>query len=487
MNQLLITSVILIATPPSADEIDQIAKRAIDRWGVPGLALVIVENDRVVHLKGYGVSSIDDRTPVTSDTIFPLASCTKPLTATLLASLVDDRVLGWNDPVRKHLPDFLLKDRFATERATIRDLLCHRTGLGSHALLWYQSPLSIEDRIRKLAILEPAADFRTEFHYQTVAFGAAGIAGSMAAEKPWAKLMAERVFQPLGMAATTAVEPDDAKFLAAPHLRGRDGVVRRIPRYSLKQPDPAGSVHSTARDLGQFLRMQLAAGSLDGKQIISEIRIRDLQQANVIIPKEGASEQLNPETVQIGYGLGWIVQDYRARKMVLHGGAIDGFRSHLVVFPHSHLGIGVLSNLDSVLCNYALAHTLADRFLDATPRNWIDEIFAFEENGKKQDARRSLLMKARRPADAQPIMPLKDYVGVYEDEAFGSCEVTMTDGELQLTLRKMKSKLEHYAGHVFLADEPPFRDAPVEFVSGPDGGIRELRLLGHVFVLKKRR
>jgi len=486
MSAALLLSLAFLALPPAAEEIDRHVQTALDRWQTPGLALVIVHNDRIVHLQGYGREALEAKAPVTADTVFPLASCSKPFTAALLAMLVDDGKLRWDDPVRKHLPDFQLKDPWATERATVRDLLCHRTGIGPHPLLWYQSPLSMEERIRKLALLEPDSEFRTEFHYQTVAFGAAGLAGERAAGKLWADLMSERVFEPLGMTSSSAVEPTQAKSLARPHIRGRDGVIRGMPRYSLKQPDPAGSVHSTARDLSRFLRMQLAEGSLDGKPLLSAARIRDLQQANVIVPMEGLSAQLNPETVQIGYGLGWIIQDYRGRKMILHGGAIDGFRSHLVMFPEAQLGIGILSNLDSVLCNFALANVLADRFLELKPRGWFDEIAKLEETVAKQDARRSKLLRARRPANAQPLVPLKDYVGVYEDPAYGPCEVTLTDRGLEVALRSMRSPLELYAGHLFLADEPPFRDAPFEFVSAADGTIRELHFLHRTFLRKAK-
>lgn len=486
MGSFLLAATVLLALPPTTDEIDRIVQSALERWSIPGLALVVVENDRVILLKGYGRESLNGKPLVSPDTVFPLASCSKPLTTTMLAALVDDGKLAWNDPVRKHLPYFQLKDPLASERATIRDLLCHRTGLGPHPLLWYHSPLSIEDRVRKLALLQPNTDFRTDFQYQTVAFGAAGLAAEQASGSTWPKLMTEKVFLPLGMASSSSAVPKNAKALAQPHQRGRDGVIRQIPRYPLDDPDPAGSIHTTARDLAPFLRMQLAEGRFEGKQIIAPERVRELQQPNIVIPMEGLATQLNPETVQISYGLGWIVQDYRGRKMTLHGGAIDGFRAHLVLVPEASLGIGVLSNLDGALGNIAVANAIVDRFLGATPRDWCAEIWNFEEGNRQRDAKRSLVLRKQRPADAQPLKALRDYAAVYEDEAYGVCEIVQAEKGLELRWRTMRSALEHYVGHVFIADDPPFREAPIEFITAKDGSIRELRFLDRSFVRKEK-
>lgn len=469
------------AAMPTGDEIDALVDAVRERWQVPGLALVVVQDDRVVHLKGYGRISLDDKTLVSPDTVFPLASCTKPLTTAILASLVDDGKLAWNDPVGKHLPDFRLKDPLANDRATLRDLLCHRTGLGPHPLLWYQSPLSIEERVRKLALLTPVADFRTEFHYQAVAFAAAGLAAERTAGVPWSKLLQDRLAEPLGMTRTFPVEPRGDVVLAQPHARGRDGVVRAVPRYSLRSPDPAGSAHTTARDLSAFLRMLLATGTFEGKSILSAPRIDDLQQPSMVVPMDAAAQRLNPETVQITYGLGWVVQDFRGRKMILHGGAIDGFRAHLTLLPEARLGIAVLSNLDGALANFALSNSLVDRVLDVPPRDWIGDFAEIEDLERRRDRHRSAMLRKRRPANAQPLAKLTDYVGVFGDDVYGPVEIVIEKDALELRWRSMRSPLEHYTGHLFLADEPPFRDAAVEFVPSPMGAIDEVRILDRAF------
>ena len=155
---------------PTTQEIDAILESGRDAWHIPGMAAVVVQNGKIVYLKGLGVKRLGGSEPLTPDTVFPLASCTKPFTALALARLVDDGTIGWDDLVHKHLPDLHLKDPCADERMTLRDLLCHRTGMGRHDPLWYRSPWTASERLSKLVLLDPESDFRTRFEYQPVLF-----------------------------------------------------------------------------------------------------------------------------------------------------------------------------------------------------------------------------------------------------------------------------------------------------------------------------
>jgi CubicO group peptidase (beta-lactamase class C family) len=480
MSSVIFACALCFAAVPSAADIDRAAERAIEKFQVPGLALAIVCDDRVVHLKGYGVSSLNSKKPVTPDTVFPLASCSKPFTSALLASLAGDGKLDWDDRVQKHVPYFRLKDPLASERATLRDLVCHRTGLGPHPLLWYRSSRSLEERVRSLALLDPASDFRAQFHYQTIAFGAAGLAAESAGGAPWSDLLTTRILRPLGMAATTPVEPADSRSLAAPHRRSRIGVVAAIDRYPLSLPDPAGSVHSTARDLASFLRLQLNDGKLGDTVVVPASRLRQTHEPNVVIPMNDFARRINPETVQICYGLGWIVQDYRGQPMLLHGGAIDGFRSHLMLLPRQRAGIAIVSNLDSSLCNYALANQLSDMILETTGRDWIGEIAAREAQDIAADARRAAELRSRRLASARPPRPLGDYVGDFTDDAYGSCSIELRDKTLHFTWRGMRWPLEYLSDQVFLVNGSSLVDAPVIF-DERNGRIVALRFAERTF------
>src|SRR5262249_29752124 len=180
------------------DRIDRLVTEALEAWDAPGAAVVIVSPDRVIHLKGYGVREVNGK-PVTPDTIFPLASCSKAFTATLMAALADDHKLAWDDPVRKHLPQFHLSDRSAYALVTLRDLLCHRTGVRSHDVWCNRTRWSQSEWIGRVGRLPLSRPFRTEMQYQTIMYVAAGHAAASAGGKPWDELLRERLLKPLGM------------------------------------------------------------------------------------------------------------------------------------------------------------------------------------------------------------------------------------------------------------------------------------------------
>ena len=229
------------------NQIDKLALEALRAWNVPGAALVIVNRDGVVLLKGYGVREIHGK-PVTPDTIFPLASCSKAFTTSLMASLVDDGKLKWDDPVRNYLPDFHLSDPHADALVTLRDLAAHRTGVGSHDILWYRAPWSQDELIRRVSKLPLSRPFRTEMQYQTIMYIAAGKAAARAGGKPWEVLLRERLLKPLGMkdVALTTTAAENHSDRASGHRPGKDGKLVVVPWYSQPVPNPAGSVHASA-------------------------------------------------------------------------------------------------------------------------------------------------------------------------------------------------------------------------------------------------
>ncbi len=377
--------------------IDSVVQKTMQAWHVPGLALVIVRDDRLVYLKGFGVREVGKPDPVTADTVFPIASCTKPFTTLAMGMLVDDQRLGWDDPVRKHLPYFHLADPLADQAVTLRDLVTHRTGLGGHDLLWYGSGWPLAERIKHAGKLDLAIPFRSGFRYQVVMFGAAGLAAAKAAGTTWQDLVTKRILDPLGMQATRCTYPgDDAADLASPHRMDPAGDVQVMPRFIDTEPDPAGSIHSTAHDLAAFLRFQLGDGTWEGKRLISAANLAEPQTGQVALPLVGAAKTMNPETLFLNYGMGWIVQDYRGKKLVMHGGAIDGFRAHLTLVPEARLGIGLLSNLDGGLANLAISNSLVDLLLGLPTRDWSRHYLKlFDESEREAQARAKKLRDYR--------------------------------------------------------------------------------------------
>src|SRR6266536_3608366 len=209
MKRPLLVSLLLVfllvvpagAREPAADAaaIDAVVNQALQRWHVPGCAVAIVKGERIVYLKGYGVKELGKADRVTPDTLFGIGSCTKAVTATAIALLVEEKKMGWDDPVRKHVPFFRLSDPLADRDVTLRDLLCHRSGLSRHEYLWYRAPWSLEETVRRIGHVEPTHSFRSRYEYNNIAYITLGLAIGSASGMPWNEFVQKRLFTPLGM------------------------------------------------------------------------------------------------------------------------------------------------------------------------------------------------------------------------------------------------------------------------------------------------
>ncbi len=472
------------AQAPTEAKIDELARAAMKHWHVPGLALVIVHEDRIVYLKGHGVRQLGGADPVTPDTVFPIASCSKSFASLALAMQVSEGKASWDDRVRKHIPFFRLADPHADALVTLRDLLAHRTGLGLHDFLWYRAGVSLEERIRRLGHLEPEFPFRQSLRYQTVAFGAAGFASGRIEHSSWRDVVQKRILDPLEMKSSAAVFHDGLKELASPHRRD-EGKVAVIARYDLSEDDPAGSVHSSARDLGNYLRFQLGDGTWNGKRLLSADSLAEPHKPQTVVAAEAITKRLNPESRIVNYGLGWIVQDYRGKLLVQHGGAIDGFRAHLALVPELRLGIAVINNLDGNYANLALSNQLVDLFLSAPAHDWQTHYADIvEELVAQRQKHRVAVRKTRRPEEP-PTRPLESFVGTYEHPALGVCTISLREGKLRWQWGLWKCDLEPWGGDRFAINDRPLSDQILEFAVPDVGPIPRLQFLGYVFQRKR--
>lgn len=471
--------------PPDAKSIDRLVDQALRAWDVPGVAVVIVNSDGVVHIKGYGVREINGK-PVTPDTIFPLASCSKAFTTMLIAALADDGKLNWDDPVRKHLPIFHLSDPHADALVTLRDLAAHRTGVGSHDLLWYRAPWSQEELIRRVGKLPMSRPFRTEMQYQTIMYVAAGQAAARAGGQSWDRLLQERLLRPLGMKdtelTTTAAEKHTDR--ASGHRPGKNGKLEVVPWYSQQEANPAGSVHTTARDLATWLQFHLNTGMHNREQLVSARRVRETHSPHTVIRLGETAQVMNPETQQISYGLGWVIQDYRGKLLLMHAGLIDGFRAHLTILPKDGYAFAILANREGTRMNLALSNSLVDLLLGLSAKDWnkyLLDVLADEEAETKRRARQEKLDRKGLP----PSVALESLAGVYEDPAYGTATVRLEKDQLEWRWSSWRISLEHFDADRFRlkTEEPPLNGAMIRFVV-KDGKPLELRFAGATFIRK---
>jgi CubicO group peptidase (beta-lactamase class C family) len=456
----------MAARPLDPPTMDSLAEDALRAWDVPGVAVVIVAPDRVLWLKGYGRRDIAGDKPMTPDTVFPLASCSKAFTTTLAAMLADQGKLAWDDPVRKHLSDFHLSDPFADASVTLRDLMCHRTGLANNDFLWYRAPWPPAEIIRRTCRMPLERPFRTSFQYQSAMYTAAGFAVAHAGGDSWESLIRKRVFDPLGMAATRCVTPEKSTDLATPYRAGPEGKLRPVPWYVQTTPNPAGSIHTTARDLAAWLRFHLGDGRFEGHPLVTKANLAETHTPQMVIRMDDAARAANPDTVQLGYGLAWVIQDYRGHELVSHGGVIDGFRAHIALLPKDGFAFALLSNRHQTKLNLALANNITDRLLGLSQRDWNEFYLRLERRSDE------IKLEARAKLDAQrqpgPPRALADYTGEYTHPAYGTAYVVIEGKSLVWKWSSFRGELAYHHGETFQLANEYLEDPLIEFkMRGP--------------------
>ena len=444
--------------------IDALVRDAMQQWRVPGTAVVVVQGNRVEYLAGHG-EGIDP------DTIFPLASCSKAFTVEAIAQLLEKGRMTWDDPVRRHLDWFHLGDSDADGKVTLRDLLSHRTGVASHDLLWYHAPWSPKDAVRRLAFLPLSKPFRSTMQYQSTMYTAAGLAIASAEGKSWADVIRDRILVPLRMTRTSTVAPGEAESnRARPHRRSPWGV-EPMALYPLDAPNAAGSIHSTARDLGTWLRW-----------LLSRKPPREMWRQQIAIVPSESQKKLFPATQYHNYGMGWVLQDYHGLDLVSHGGAIDGFRLHITLVPSRKLGIAILTNLDQTPMALPLSSTLLDTILGLPPTDW---------NALHLEHQQRLADEARRfespPANARPPRPLSAYAGAYAHPAYDELRLVVRADTLVCRWRGEDAGLVHVRGDTFLIVSDLLGTADVVFRADDAGNVTGAEVGGRLGVTLRKK
>jgi CubicO group peptidase (beta-lactamase class C family) len=328
--------VLLLSAPahaqaPPLQGLDAYVAGTMRDWQVPGLAIGVVKDDVLVFAKGYGVRELGKTAQVDELTLFAVASNSKAFTAALLGILVAEGKLGWDDRVTDHLRNFQLYDPFVTRDIRVRDLLTHRSGLpefgGDH--LWIGDARSSDDILRRLRYLQPSAPFRAKYQYQNLMFLAAGQIIPALTGESWNQTLENRIFKPLGMTDSfaTAEERESKENVATPH-EIVEGKLVPIAYDNVDNVAPAGAINSNVVEMAQWMRLNLAGGVYDGKEILPSRVVREMQSIHMSMPLSDVDREIIGIKFQ-GYGLGWRMFDYRGHKVVSHGGGLSGMISRI--------------------------------------------------------------------------------------------------------------------------------------------------------------
>jgi CubicO group peptidase (beta-lactamase class C family) len=421
------------------------AERA--RFDVPGCAVLVVANGEAVLCEGFGHRDLARDLPVTPRTLFPIGSSTKTFTAALCAVLVDRGALAWDRPAREYLPHLRMRDLVATEQLTVFDMLCHRSGLPRHDMLWYvgRDELSRSDLITALRHLEPSRGFRETWQYNNLLYATAGELAGHVAGTTYEDAVRRHLLDPLGMARTNlsvdkTMADDDA---ATPYVSPGPGEpVKEVPFARLGLIAPAGAINSSIDELRPWL-LSLLGLPADGP-LLPESVLSVLRAPAAPLPEGTLLAIGNP----VGYGLGLFVEDYRGHRMVHHGGNIDGFSAHVGVIPETGHGVVVLCNRDGSALRDALPCLIYDRLLGLPPRAHGERFHELEtalRQGHAESQRRTTTAAANLP----PVRPLADYAGRYRHPAYGEFTVVADGDTLTARYRSLTGPLDHRHLEVF--------------------------------------
>ncbi|MBG9998675.1 serine hydrolase [Pseudoalteromonas sp. NSLLW24] len=437
------------------NKIDEVIKASMARFDVPGMAVAIVENDKVIFAKGFGVTNLDTNKKVNKDTLFGIASNTKAFTTAALAKLVDEGKLSWDDRVIDHLPELRLYDSYVTREMRIRDLLSHRSGLGlgqGDLMIWPSTDKSVDEILAGLQYLKPASSFRSKYAYNNLMFVTAGEVVARVSGMSWNDYIEKDILQPLHMDNSRAGFsriPKSNKNWATGHIP-MDGTLHPFFVNYLEDFRGAGAIASSVSDMSQWLRTQLAGGKMpNGEQLFSEKQQAQMWHPHITsMASKSAFESYHQQFR--GYGLGWSIEDYHGFKKLGHGGGILGMVSQVTLLPEKNLGIVILSNQQAFGALSAVTHEVLEDALELEDKDWVEDLAKSHFEGKQQAYANA---KPEAPADYQPQLPNINYTGTLHDDWYGDVIIEQLDSKLHIDFthtKRLKGTLEHYTGNTFI-------------------------------------
>jgi CubicO group peptidase (beta-lactamase class C family) len=414
---------------------------------VPGAAIAIVKDGKVILSKGFGYRNVEKKQPVTPQTRFAIGSSTKAFGTFSLSLLAQQNKFDWDAPVQSYLPSFSLCDKLASDQITGRDLAAHRSGVGRHDILWYSLPLSRKEIVEKIKHLPLDAPFRTNFLYNNLMYATTSSIVEKITNQTWEQYVTENMLQPLQMNHTnfSVIDSQHTDNYALPYTE-KDGDTIEIPFRNIDTIGAAGNINSTIEDMAKWVLLHLNQGKIDDHQLLAPELLQQMYTPHNIVPDQPPFSI--PESPLNSYGLGWFISSYRGYKIIHHGGNIDGFSALASFIPSENIGLVILTNVDGSLLPSYMANEIYDEFLGLESIDWhkraVKDAAMFKEIIKQ--VTQSLPEQIK---DTKPSHPLQDFTGTFEHPAYGTLEVYESNNELHIKFLDIDIPLAHYHYDMF--------------------------------------
>ena len=468
---------------PRLKGLDTFALRLLKEWNAPGVTIAVIEKNKVIYTGGFGYRDYEKKLPVTENTLFAIGSCTKAFTASILGMLEKEGKVSIDKPVRDYLPELVFKNDYTNKHATLRDMMCHRTGLPRHDYSWYGSTASRHELLERVRYQEPTFELREKYQYNNFMFMAQGIVIEKLTGKSWEDNMREKIFKPLGMNNTnmSVIDMEKATDRSLAYSSA-DNKIKAIPYRNIDAIGPAGSINSCAKDMANWLITWINDGKFDGKEIIPA-GYRTQAITAQIATGGGLPGAENPDIHMTGYGLGWGMNSYRGHYRVEHSGGIDGFITLTLFFPSDSIGIFVVTNQIGPAA--AIRNFIADRMLKLSYRPWGKTALADKLKADSAAKKTPNTDSINRKAGTKYSHIITDYAGEFENKGYGVIKIfrekDTTWVDYNEAGKRTKSYLEHYHYDVFRIrsteeTETP-KDAPkIRFNTDESGNIAFLEI-----------
>lgn len=442
--------------------LDTAFERVLKDWHAAGFAVAVVEKDKIIYAKGFGYRDLENKIPVTPNTLFAIGSCTKAFTASMIGLLQKDGKLSIDKPVRNYLPELKFYNNEMNNSIILRDLMCHRTGLPRHDYSWYGFPSSSRDSLMKrIQYMEPSAGIREKWQYNNFMFLLQGMITEKITGKSWEENIRENIFKPLGMTVSNfsidSLKKDTN--IAIGYGLKKDSIIKKLDYYHIDAMGPAGSINSNVMEMANWVNTWIHNGKFEGKEIIPPAYATEAISSQMVIAP-GLPTKEKADIQFATYGFGWMLASYKGHYRVEHGGNIDGFSASTCFFPTDSLGIIVLSNQNGSTVPSIVRNLIADRLLDLPYFDWNTDLKNAADKAKAAAKEAAKTKTDNRKENTTPTHPLQDYAGLYNNPAYGTFEISDNNDSLFARIGKDQLWLHHYHYDIF---EPYDKD--------PDDGI----------------
>ncbi len=439
------------STDPRLKGIDAELEKVLDTWDAPGFAVAVVDRNKVVYAKGFGYRDYENKTPATANTLYAIGSCSKAFTSSVLGILRDDGKLDFGDSPRKYIPELGFYNDEMNNQITIKDMMCHRTGLPRHDFAWYLFPTdSKDDLLKRVEFHEPFDGVSKSWYYNNFMFLAQGVIAERITEKSWEDNVKELIFDPLGM-KTASLSIDGlakGKEAALGYSTDDEGNIEKTDYYNISGMAPAGSINASVNEMAEWVKIWIHGGKYGEKEILPNAYVAEAMSPQVVVGG-GAPGAEHPDLHLTTYGYGWFCSSYKSHYRVEHGGNIDGFSANTCFFPSDSIGIVVLTNQNGSSIPPVVRNIIADRMLGVEVTDWNTELHEDRMEALEKQKEAAKEAGSSKKEGTSPSHGLESFAGTYSHPGYGEFDMVVENDSLFAIFPLMKLWLRHHHYDVF--------------------------------------